>query len=95
MFYLFSISSFNLNLGGIYLSESGFLETTFQTFMYLFVIRKVGQQKTLTVKKKIDLIFKKVFSFYFERKTLFRSCEKFRNIILFVDYIKFGPQAFY
>jgi len=27
-------------------------------------------------------------------KTLFESCEKFRNVILFVDYIKFGPQTF-
>ena len=36
----------------------------------------------------------KVFSFYFERKTLFGSCEKFRNVILFADYIKFGPQTF-
>jgi hypothetical protein len=40
------------------------------------------------------LIFRKVFSFYFGRKTLSRSCEKFRNIILFVDYVKFGPQTF-
>jgi hypothetical protein len=46
------------------------------------------------VKGKFVLIFRKVFSFYFGRKTLFRSCEKFRNIILFVDYIKFGPQTF-
>jgi hypothetical protein len=22
------------------------------------------------------------------------SCEKFRNVILFTDYIKFGPQTF-
>ena len=29
-----------------------------------------------------------------QRKTLFRSCEKFRNVILFADYIKFGPQTF-
>jgi hypothetical protein len=30
----------------------------------------------------------------FGRKTLSESCEKFRNIILFVDYIKFDPQTF-
>jgi hypothetical protein len=35
-----------------------------------------------------------VFSFYFEWKTLSGSCEKFKNVILFVDYIKFGPQTF-
>jgi len=48
-----------------------FSETTFQTFMYLFVIRKVGQRKTLS-----------------------ESCENFKNIILFADYIKFGAQTF-
>jgi hypothetical protein len=36
----------------------------------------------------------KIFFFYFKWKTLFRSCEKFRNIILFIDFIKFGPQTF-
>jgi len=40
------------------------------------------------------LIFRKVFSFYFGRKTLSGSCEKFRNVILFVDYIKIDPQTF-
>ena len=50
--------------------------------------------KHFSVKGKFGLIFKKVFSFYFGRKTLFRSCEKFRNIILFADYIKFDPQTF-
>jgi hypothetical protein len=34
------------------------------------------------------------FTFYFRRKTLSGSCEKFKNIILFADYIKFGPQTF-
>jgi len=68
--------------------DSGFLEITFQTFLCLFVIKKVGQRK------KFGLIFRKVFSFYFGRKTLFRSGEKIKNIILFADYIKFGPQTF-
>ena len=36
----------------------------------------------------------KVFFFYFGRKTLFESYEKFRNIILYADYIKFDPQTF-
>jgi hypothetical protein len=35
-----------------------------------------------------------VFSFYFGWKTLSGSYEKFKNIILFVDYIKFSPQTF-
>jgi len=40
------------------------------------------------------LCFMKVFSFYFKRKTFSGNCEKFRNIILFADYIKFDPQTF-
>jgi hypothetical protein len=55
---------------------------------------KLFNGKHFPVKEKFGLISRKVFSFYFERKTLFRSCEKFRNIILFADYIKFGPQTF-
>jgi len=51
-------------------------------------------EKYFLVKKKTDLVSKKVFFFYFGRKTLFRSYEKFRNIILFADYNKFGPQTF-
>jgi hypothetical protein len=57
-------------------------------------LEKLGNEKYFSVKEKFDFIFMKVFPFYFERKTLFRSCKKFRNIILFVDYIKFGPQTF-
>ena len=37
---------------------------------------------------------KKCFLVKFGRKTLSGSCEKFRNVILFVDYIKFGSQTF-
>jgi hypothetical protein len=57
-------------------------------------LEKLVNKKYFSVKEKFGLIFRKVFPFYFERKTLFRSCEKFRNIILFVDYIKFDPQTF-
>jgi hypothetical protein len=67
----------------------------------LFAIRKVGQRKTLSgqrktlsSQRKIWLVFRKVVSFYFGWKTLSGSCEKFRNVILFADYIKFGPQTF-
>jgi hypothetical protein len=35
--------------------------------------------------KKIDFI---------KYNTLCRSCEKFKNILLFVNYIKFYPQSF-
>jgi uncharacterized protein YpbB len=51
-------------------------------------------EKHFPIKGKFSLVFRKVFSFYFGRKTLSGSCEKFKNIILFADYIKFGPQTF-
>jgi len=41
-------------LGYVYFLESGI---TFQTFLCLFVIRKVGQQKTLSSQRKIWLVF--------------------------------------
>jgi hypothetical protein len=39
-------------LGGVCLMENAFLETIFQTFLCLFVIRKVGQRKTLSSQRK-------------------------------------------
>jgi len=36
----------------------------------------------------------KCFPEKFRRKILSGSYEKFRNVILFADYIKFGPQTF-
>ena len=36
------------NIGYICFPESDFQEITFQTFLCLFAIRKVGQQKTLS-----------------------------------------------
>jgi len=60
--------------------------------LYLFIIRKINQEKNFLIKEKFSLIFKKVFSFYFGWKTF--SSEKFKNIILFADYIKFGSQTF-
>jgi len=50
--------------------------------------------KHFPIKGKFSLVSRKVFSFYVGRKTLSRSCEKFRNVILFADYTKFGPQTF-
>jgi len=51
-------------------------------------------EKHFPIKEKFGLVFRKVFSFYFGRKTLSESCEKVRNVILFTDYIKFDPQTF-
>jgi hypothetical protein len=59
-------------MGHVCFLESNFRKTTFQTFPCLFAIRKVGQRKTLSSqlktlsgkKKKIGLVFRKVFSFF-------------------------------
>jgi len=43
--------------GCVCFPESGFQETTFQTFLCLFAIRKVGQRKALSSQRKIWLGF--------------------------------------
>jgi hypothetical protein len=57
-------------------------------------LEKLVNKKHFTVKEKFSLVFRKVFLGKFGRKTLSGSCKKFRNVILFADYIKFGPQTF-
>jgi len=57
-------------------------------------LEKLVNGKHFPVKEKFSLVSKQVFSFHFGRKTLSESCEKFRNVILFANYIKFGPQTF-
>jgi hypothetical protein len=63
------------------------------SFVYLS-LKKLVNEKYFLVKEKFGLVSRKMFSFYFEQKTLSRNCEKFENIMLFVDYIKFDPQTF-
>ena len=48
------------------------------------LLEKLVNGKHFSVKEKFDLVFKKCFSEKFGRKTLSGSCEKFRNVILFV-----------
>jgi hypothetical protein len=74
--------------------KTGFWETTFQLFCVCLPLEKLVNGKHFPVKEKFGLVSRKVFSFYFGRKTLSGSCENFRNVILFADYIKFGPQTF-
>jgi len=45
-------------------------------------------------KKNLAWFPRKYFPEKFGQKILSGSCEKFRNIILIADYIKFGPQSF-
>jgi hypothetical protein len=62
--------------------------------MCLFVIVKVDQRKYFSGKKNLAWFSEKCFSERFRRKTLSGNYEKFRNVILFVNYIKFNPQTF-
>jgi hypothetical protein len=50
-------------MGHVCFIESGFLEIIFQTFLCLFVIKKIDQQETLSSQKQIWLWFsEKYFS---------------------------------
>jgi hypothetical protein len=61
----------------------------------VFVIRKVGQRKTLSSQRKIWLGFQEsVFLENLSGKHFSEVVKKFRKAILFADYIKFGPQTF-
>ena len=51
-------------------------------------------KNTFQSKKNLALFSGKCFPEKFGRKTLSENYEKFRNVILFADYIKFGPQTF-
>jgi len=51
-------------------------------------------ENTFQLKKNLVWFPEKYFPEKFGQKTLSGSCEKFRNVILFANYIKFGPQTF-
>jgi hypothetical protein len=58
-------------------------------------LEKLIRWKHFLVKTKFDLVFRKIFSFYFGRKILFQKLWKNKkNILLFIDYIKFSPPSF-
>jgi hypothetical protein len=80
--------------GCVCFPESDFQETTFQTFLCLFAIRKVGQRKTLSSQRKIWLGFQEsVFLENFGGKH-FPEVVKNLEMSLFADYIKFDLQIF-
>jgi hypothetical protein len=58
-------------------------------------LEKLVNRKHFPIKEKFSLVSMKVFFFYFGRKTLSGNYEKFRNVMLFANYIKFSPQTFY
>jgi hypothetical protein len=53
--------------------KNGFLETTFQTFLCLFVIKKVGQRKTLSNQRKIWFGFQESVFLLFWMKNIFQK----------------------
>jgi len=60
----------------------------------MFVSRNSFFRKPLFKLSCVCLILEKLVNRKFRWKTLSGSCEKFRNVILFADYIKFDPQTF-
>jgi hypothetical protein len=52
----------------VYFTKSGFLKITFKFFLYLFITRKVDQQKTFPVKEKFNLFSGKCFLFILNEK---------------------------
>ena len=62
--------------------------------MFVCYSESWSTENTFQSKENLAWFPGKCFPKKFGRKTFFRSCEKFRNVILFADYIKFGPQTF-
>ena len=78
-----------------WLLEEWFSRNHFLNFSCVCLpLEKLVNKKHFPVKEKFGLVSMKVFFWKFRLKTLFGSCEKFRNVILFTDYINFDPQTF-
>ena len=63
----------------------------FSVFVYH---KKSWSTETLSSQRKIWPGFQESVFLLFRAENTFQNCEKFRNVILFADYIKFGPQTF-
>jgi hypothetical protein len=74
--------------------ENGFREITFQTFLCLFAIKKVGQRKTLFSQRKIWLGFQENIFLENLGGKHFPEVVKNLEMSLFANYIKFNPQTF-
>ena len=68
-----------------------FRKITFQTFLCLFAVRKVGQRKTLSSQRKIWLGFQESVFLKNLGGKHFSEVVKNLEISLFADYIKFDP----
>ena len=72
-----------------------FPENHFPNFpMFVWHYESWSTENTFQSKENLAWFPGKCFFGKFGRKTFSGSCEKFRNVILFANYIKFGPQTF-
>jgi len=62
--------------------------------MFVCFYESWSTENTFQSKKNLAWFPEKCFLEKFRQKILSGNCEKFRNVILFVNYIKFGPQTF-
>jgi hypothetical protein len=62
-----------ISIRGCCLMENAFLKTIFQTFLCLFVIRKVGQRKTLSNQRKNWFDFQESVFFLFWAENTFQK----------------------
>jgi hypothetical protein len=90
----FSFQESVFPFGCVCFPESGFRETTFQTFLCLFVIRKVGQRKIFSSQRKIWLGFQESVFLKNLGGKHFLEVVKNLEMSLFADYFKFDPQTF-
>jgi len=67
----------------------------FKFFCVYLSLKKLVNRKHFPIKEKFGLVSRKVFFFLFWTENISGSFEKFKNIILFAYYIKFGPQTFH
>jgi hypothetical protein len=63
-------------------------------FCICLTLEKLVNEKYFPVNENLAWFPRKCFPVKFRRKILSESCEKFRNVILFANYIKFDPQTF-
>jgi hypothetical protein len=71
-----------------------FYKLFFEFFHVCLPLKNLVNEKYFWIKEKLNLICRKIFSFYLGRTTLFKSYKKIKNILLFVNYIKFDYLSF-
>jgi hypothetical protein len=71
-----------------------FFKVVSDFFVFVCYYKNWPTENTFQSKKSLAWFLGKCFPEKFGRKIFSGNCEKFRNVILFVDYIKFGSQTF-